>query len=136
MNDSKSAKDFKVSFIVVKQDSHFEKLKVKELDFYLKEQGLTTIGRKLDKAGKSYTMSLLPTRKLESVNTDESCGTKDESDGESGDEEYEEEFGSEEDESDNDFFSTIWMRRVTLHRQCSSYQMTKYVKLLFKVHET
>ena len=49
-------------------------------------------------------MSLLPTHKLESVNTDESCGTKDESDGESGDEEYEEEFGSEEDESDNDFF--------------------------------
>ena len=38
------------------------------------------------------------------MNTDESCGTKDESDGESGDEEYEEEFGSEEDESDNDFF--------------------------------
>ena len=116
--------------------THFENLKVKELDFYLKEHGLTTIGRKLDKAGKSYTMSLLPTHKLESVNTDESCGTKDESDGESGDEEYEEEFGSEEDESDNDFFSTIWMRRVTLHRQCSSYQMTKYVKLLFKVHET
>ena len=48
-------------------------------------------------------MSLLPTHKLESVNTDESCGTKDESDGELGDEEYEEEFGSEEDESDNDF---------------------------------
>ena len=78
-------------------------------------------------------MSLLPTHKLESVNTDESCGTKDESDGESGDEEYEEEFGSEEEKSDNDFFSTIWMRR---HRQCSSYQMTKYVKLFFKVHET
>ena len=29
-------------------------------------------------------------------------------------------------------FSTIWMRRVTLHRQFCSYQMTKYVKLLFK----
>ena len=39
----------------------------------------------------------------ESVNTDESCGAKDESDGESGDEEYEEEFDSREDESDNDF---------------------------------
>ena len=104
MNGSKSAEDFKVSFIVVKQDSHFEKLKVKELDFYLKEYGPTNIGRKLDKAGKSYTMSLLPTHKLESVNTDESCGTNDESDGESGDEEYEEEFGSEEDESGNDFF--------------------------------
>ena len=37
------------------------------------------------------------------MNTDESCGAKDESDGESGDEEYEEEFDSEEDESDNDF---------------------------------
>ena len=39
----------------------------------------------------------------ESVNTDESCGAKDESEGESGDEEYEEEFHSEEEESDNDF---------------------------------
>ena len=47
-------------------------------------------------------MSLLPTHK-ESVNTDELCGTKDESDGESGDEEYEEEFDSEEDKNDNDF---------------------------------
>ena len=81
-------------------------------------------------------MSLLPTHKLKSVNTDESCGTRDESDGESGDEEYEEEIGSEEDESDNDFFSTIWIRRVTRHRQSSSCQMTKYVKLLFNVHET
>ena len=35
INDKKSAEDFKVSFIVVKQDSHFEKLKLKELDFYL-----------------------------------------------------------------------------------------------------
>ena len=47
-------------------------------------------------------MSLLPTHK-ESVNTDELCGTKDESDGESGDEEYEEEFDGEEDKNDNDF---------------------------------
>ena len=47
-------------------------------------------------------MSLLPTHK-ESVNTDELCGTKDESDGESGDEEYEEEFDSEEDKNDNNF---------------------------------
>ena len=69
----------------------------------------------------------------ESVNTDESCGAKDESDGESGDEEYEEEFDSEEDESDNDFvFNDLdEMRRETLERQFSSYQMTKYVKLLF-----
>ena len=37
------------------------------------------------------------------MNTDESCGAKDESDGESGDEEYEEEFDSGKDESDNDF---------------------------------
>ena len=47
-------------------------------------------------------MSLLPTHK-ESVNTDELCGTKDESDGESGDEEYEEELDSEEDKNDNNF---------------------------------
>ena len=47
-------------------------------------------------------MSLLPTHK-ESVNTDELCGTKDESDGESGDEEYEEEFDVEEDKNDNNF---------------------------------
>ena len=65
------------------------------------------------------------------------CGTKDESDGESGDEEYEEELDSEEDENDNEFvFNDFWMTRVTLHRQFSSYQMTKYVKLLFKVHKT
>ena len=37
------------------------------------------------------------------MNTDESSGTKDESDGESGDEEYEEEFDSEEDKNDNNF---------------------------------
>ena len=47
-------------------------------------------------------MSLLPTHK-ESVNTDESCGAKDKSDGESVDEEYEEEFDNEEDQNDNDF---------------------------------
>ena len=37
------------------------------------------------------------------MNTDESCGAKDESDGESGDEEYEDEFDGGEDEGDNDF---------------------------------
>ena len=37
------------------------------------------------------------------MNTDESCGAKDESDGESGDEEYEDEFDSGKDEGDNDF---------------------------------
>ena len=37
------------------------------------------------------------------MNTDESCGAKDESDGESGDEKYEEEFDSGKDERDNDF---------------------------------
>ena len=38
------------------------------------------------------------------MNTDKSCGAKDwESDGESEDEEYEEEFNSVEDESDNEF---------------------------------
>ena len=37
------------------------------------------------------------------MNTDESCGAKDEIDWESGDEEYEDEFDSGKDESDNDF---------------------------------
>ena len=37
------------------------------------------------------------------MNTDESCAAKDESDGESGDEEYEEEFDRGKDERDNDF---------------------------------
>ena len=37
------------------------------------------------------------------MNTDESCGAKDESDGVSVDEEYEEEFDGGKDESDNDF---------------------------------
>ena len=39
----------------------------------------------------------------ESLNTDDSCGAKDESDGESGDEKYEDEFDSGKDERDNDF---------------------------------
>ena len=47
-------------------------------------------------------MSLLPTHK-ESVNSDELCGAKDESDEESGDKEHEEELDSEEDKNDNNF---------------------------------
>ena len=63
------------------------------------------------------------------MNTGESCGTKDVSDGESGDGEYGEEFDSQwRTRATMNLFSTIWMRRVTLHRQFSSYQMTKYVK--------
>ena len=38
-----------------------------------------------------------------SVNTDESCSAKDDSDGEWKDEEYEKEFVTEENESDNDY---------------------------------
>ena len=56
-----------------------EKWKVKELDFYLNEHGLTTIGRKLDKT-KAIRCHYYRHVK-ESVNTDESCGAKDESDG-------------------------------------------------------
>ena len=68
----------------------------------------------------------------ESVNTDKSWNVKDEGDGESEDEEYEEEFDSEEVESDNDYD----LDGKSNHSQTifSLYQMTKYAKLLFKVH--
>ena len=58
-------------------------------------------------------MSLLPTHK-ESVNSDELCVAKDESDGESGNEEYEEELDSEEDENDIDFifFQRFWREEL------------------------
>ena len=94
-------KDFKWDTLI--ESGKIEKLlKVKELDFYLNEHGLTTIDRKLDKV-KAIRCHYYRHIK-ESVNTDRSCGAKDwESDGESEDEEYEEEFHSVEDESDNDF---------------------------------
>ena len=93
-------KDFKWDTLI--ESGKIEKLKVKELDFYLNEHGLTIIDRKLDKVkaiGCHYYLHI-----KESMNTDKSCGAKDwESDGESEDEEYEEEFHSVEDERDNDF---------------------------------
>ena len=84
------------------ESGKIEKLKGKELDFYLNEHRLTAIDRKLDKV-KAIRCHYYRHIK-ESVNTDKSCGVKDwESDGESEDEEYEEEFHIVEDESDNDF---------------------------------
>ena len=70
----------------------------------------------------------------ESVNTDESWSVKDEGDGESEDEEYEEEFDSEEVESDNEY--DLDGKSNPSQIIFSPYQMTKYAKLLFKVHET
>ena len=70
----------------------------------------------------------------ESVNTDESWNVKDEGNGKSEDEEYEEEFDSEEVESDNDYDSDG--KSNPSQTIFSPYQMTKYAKLLFKVHET
>ena len=72
----------------------------------------------------------------ESVNTDEWCGAKEESDGESEDEEMRKNSTMRRTIATMNLFSTIWMRRVTLNGQFSSYQMTKYVGLSFKVHET
>ena len=84
------------------ESGKIEKLKGKELDFYLNEHRLTAIDRKLDKV-KAIRCHYYRHIK-ESVNTDKSCGIKDwESDGESEDEECEEEFHIVEDESDNDF---------------------------------
>ena len=51
------------------ESGKIEKVKVKELDFYLKEHGLTIIGRKLDKA-KAIRCHYYRHIK-ESVNTDE-----------------------------------------------------------------
>ena len=67
------------------------------------------------------------------MNIDESCGAKDESDWESGDGQKNMRKNStvERTRATMTLFSTIWMRRVLLDRQFSSYQMTKYVKLLF-----
>ena len=82
------------------ESGKIEKLKGKELDFYLNEDRLTAIDRKLDKV-KAIRCHYYRHIK-ESVNTDKSCGVKDwESDWESEDEEYAEEFHSVEDESDN-----------------------------------
>ena len=82
------------------ESGKIEKLKGEELDFYLNEHILTAIDRKLDKV-KAIRCHYYRHIK-ESVNTDKSCGVKDwESDGESEDEEYEEEFHIVEDESDN-----------------------------------
>ena len=84
------------------ESGKIEKLKGKELDFYLNEHRLTAIDRKLDKV-KAIRCHYYRHIK-ESVNTDKSCGVKDwESDRKSEDEEYEEEFQIVEDESDNDF---------------------------------
>ena len=68
----------------------------------------------------------------ESVNTDKSWNVKDEGDGESEDEEYEEEFDSEEVESDSDY--DLDGKSNPSQTIFSPYQMTKYAKLLFKVH--
>ena len=46
-------KDFKWDGILI-ESGKIEKLKVKELDFYLKEHGLTTFGRKLNDKVKAF----------------------------------------------------------------------------------
>ena len=66
----------------------------------------------------------------ESVNKDESCSVKDEDDGES-----RIKIMRKNSKRTRATMTIIRMRRVTLHRQFSSYQMTKNVKLLFKVHD-
>ena len=64
------------------------------------------------------------------------CGAKEESDGEVEDEEMRKNSAVRRTIATINLFLTIWMRRVTLHGQFSSYQMTKYVRLSFNVHET
>ena len=96
----------------------------------MNEHGLTTIGRKLDKV-KAIQCHYYRQIK-ESVNTDKSCGAKDESDGTGyqGIKNMRKNSTVRRKRATMTLFSTICMR------QFSSYQMTKYVKLLFKVHET
>ena len=62
-------KDFKWDGILI-ESGKIDKLKVKELGFYLKEHGLTTIGRKLDKVKAIRCHYYRHIKK--SVNTDES----------------------------------------------------------------
>ena len=96
----------------------------------MNEHGLTTIGRKLDKV-KAIQCHYYRQIK-ESVNTDQPCGAKDESDGTGyqGIKNMRKNSTLRRKRATMTLFSTICMR------QFSSYQMTKYVKLLFKVHET
>ena len=96
----------------------------------MNEHGLTTIGRKLDKV-KAIQCHYYRQIK-ESVNTDKSCGAKGESDGTGyqGIKNMRKNSTVRRKRATMTLFSTICMR------QFSSYQMTKYVKLLFKVHET
>ena len=69
-----------------------EKLKVKELDFYLNEHGLTTIDRKLDKVKAIWCHYYRHIK--ESMNTDKSCGAKD---------------------WERDVISTLWRTRATIN---------------------
>ena len=85
-----------------------EKLKVKELDFYLNEHGLTTIDRNLDKVKEiRWTQTNRVVLKTGKVTYFPQCGGRE--------------------RQLMTLFSTICLRRVTLHRQFSSYQMTKVV---------
>ncbi|KAJ7394754.1 hypothetical protein OS493_000587 [Desmophyllum pertusum] len=92
--EERTYKDFQWDALT--ESGKVETLRVRELVVYLKEHGLTTIGRKSDKL-KAIRFHYYRKNK-ESVDTDELSSDEDEV--ESEDEESESE---EEDESDNDF---------------------------------
>ena len=125
-------KDFKYDTLI--ESGKIEKIKVKELDFYLKEHGLTTIGWKLDK-WKAIRCHYYRHIK-ESVWTQSIVWCQRRKWRESEDEEMGKNSTVRRTRTTMTLFSKIWMRRVTLHGQVISYQMTKYAKLTFKVHET
>ena len=72
---------------------------------------------------ESYSMSLLPTHQRVYEHRRIVCCQR-RSDGESEDEEMRRNSTVRTTIATMNLFSTIWMRRVTLHRQFSSYQMT------------
>ena len=125
---TRTYKDFKWDGTLI-ESGKIEKLRVKELDFYLNEHGLTPIGRKLEKVKAIRCHLVLPTHQRvcehrrivrcqrwkpwRGIREWRIWGRIRQWVGRQRYWLY--------------FFSTILMRRVTLYRQFSSYQMTKYM---------
>ena len=108
-------KDFKWD-VTLTESGKIEKLKVKQLDFYLKEHGLTTIARKLDKV-KAIRCHYL--RHIKSLWTQANrVVPKMKVTGNQGMENMGKNLTVWRTRATMNLFSTIWMRRVThRHRQ-------------------
>jgi len=95
-----------------------EKLRVREFDLYLNKHALTTVGRKLDKV--KTTQCHYYRHNKEAVIREELSSDEDVMESE------DEEFKSlRRQRATVTLFSRIWMNRVALLRQFSSYLMSK-----------